>query len=125
MDIDVIITGIIGVITTITGSWCSWFFTRKKYNTEVDATFIDNMVKSLNFYKELSESNKAELTEILKDREEQRHEIDSLKNQMMSLMNSICTDLTCQLKKRNMNLFSEQNGDNCRQKVEETEVHDK
>lgn len=125
MDIDVIITGIIGVITTITGSWCSWFFTRKKYNTEVDATFIDNMVKSLNFYKELSESNKAELTEILKDREEQRHEIDSLKNQMMSLMNSICTDLTCQLRKRNMNLFSEQNGNNCRQKVEETEVHDK
>lgn len=125
MDIDVIITGIIGVITTITGSWCSWFFTRKKYNTEVDATFIDNMVKSLNFYKELSESNKAELTEILKDREEQRHEIDSLKNQMMSLMNSICTDLTCQLRKRNMNLFNEQNGNNCRQKVEETEVHDK
>lgn len=125
MDIEVIITGIIGIITTITGSWCSWFFTRKKYNTEVDATFIDNMVKSLNFYKELSESNKAELTEILKDREEQRHEIDSLKNQMMSLMNSICTDLTCQLRKRNMNLFSEQNGDNCRQKVEETEIHDK
>lgn len=125
MDIGVIITGIIGIITTITGSWCSWFFTRKKYNTEVDATFIDNMVKSLNFYKELSESNKAELTEILKDREEQRHEIDSLKNQMMSLMNSICTDLTCQLRKRNMNLFSEQNGNNCRQKVEETEVHDK
>lgn len=125
MDIEVIITGIIGIITTITGSWCSWFFTRKKYNTEVDATFIDNMVKSLNFYKELSESNKAELTEILKDREEQRHEIDSLKNQMMSLMNSICTDLTCQLRKRNMNLFNEQNGDNCRQKVEETEIHDK
>lgn len=125
MDIGVIITGIIGIITTVTGSWCSWFFTRKKYNTEVDATFIDNMVKSLNFYKELSESNKAELTEILKDREEQRHEIDSLKNQMLSLMNSICTDLTCQLRKRNMNLFNEQNGDNCRQKVEETEIHDK
>lgn len=125
MDIGVIITGIIGIITTVTGSWCSWFFTRKKYNTEVDATFIDNMVKSLNFYKELSESNKAELTEILKDREEQRHEIDSLKNQMLSLMNSICTDLTCQLRKRNMNLFNEQNGDNCRQKVEETEVHNK
>ena len=125
MDIGVIITGIIGIITTVTGSWCSWFFTRKKYNTEVDATFIDNMVKSLNFYKELSESNKAELTEILKDREEQRHEIDSLKNQMLSLMNSICTDLTCQLRKRNMNLFNEQNGDNCKQKVEETEVHDK
>lgn len=125
MDIEVIITGIIGIITTVTGSWCSWFFTRKKYNTEVDATFIDNMVKSLNFYKELSESNKEELTEILKDREEQRHEIDSLKNQMLSLMNSICTDLTCQLRKRNMNLFNEQNGDNCRQKVEETEVHNK
>lgn len=125
MGIGVIITGIIGIITTITGSWCSWFFTRKKYNTEVDATFIDNMVKSLNFYKELSESNKVELTEILKDREEQRHEIDSLKNQMLSLMNSICTDLTCQLRKRNMNLFNEQNGNNCIQKVEETEVHNK
>ena len=36
IDLGVVITGIIGIITSIASAWTSWFFTRKKYNSEVD-----------------------------------------------------------------------------------------
>ena len=44
-----IIIALIGVVTTIAGSWVSYFFTRKKYYSEVDSTVIDNMKQSLEF----------------------------------------------------------------------------
>ena len=33
---EVLITGILGIITSIISGWVSYFFTRKKYNSEVD-----------------------------------------------------------------------------------------
>jgi hypothetical protein len=33
---DVLITGFIGLISSIITGWASWFITRKKYNAEVD-----------------------------------------------------------------------------------------
>lgn len=36
IDLGVLITGVIGFITTIVSGWTSWFFARKKYNSEVD-----------------------------------------------------------------------------------------
>ena len=50
MCVDVIITGIIGLITTVLSGWTSWFYTRKKYNSEVDNNLILNMKNSLEFY---------------------------------------------------------------------------
>jgi len=46
----IIITGILGFISTIVSGWTSWFFARKKYNTEVDSNLIANMQQSLEFY---------------------------------------------------------------------------
>ena len=40
MDLSIIITGVVGLITTIGSSWTTWFLTRKKYNSEVDSTNI-------------------------------------------------------------------------------------
>ena len=36
IDYDVLITGGAGVVTTFLSGFVSWFFTRKKYNTEVN-----------------------------------------------------------------------------------------
>ena len=36
IDLGILITGGIGLVTTIVSSWASWFFARKKYNSEVD-----------------------------------------------------------------------------------------
>lgn len=125
IDLGILITGGVGIITTVVSGWASWFFARRKYNSEVDNNLIENMQQSLEFYKKLSDDNKNRLDEVLKRNAELEQEIKDLRKQMFSLMNSICTDLTCQLRKRNLNLFNEQNGTDSRQEMEETELHDK
>lgn len=125
IDLGILITGGVGIITTVISGWTSWFFARRKYNSEVDNNLIENMQQSLEFYKKLSDDNENRLDEILKRNAELEQEIRDLRNQMFSLMNSICTDLTCQLRKRSLNLFNEQNGTDSRQEMEETELHDK
>lgn len=125
IDPGILITGGVGIITTVISGWTSWFFARRKYNSEVDNNLIENMQQSLEFYKKLSDDNKNRLDEVLKRNAELEQEIRDLRRQMFSLMNSICTDLTCQLRKRNLNLFKEQNGTDSRQEMEETELHDK
>lgn len=125
IDLGILITGGVGIITTVISGWTSWFFARRKYNSEVDNNLIENMQQSLEFYKKLSDDNKNRLDEVLKRNTELEQEIRDLRKQMFSLMNSICTDLTCQLRKRNLDLFNEQNGTDSRQEMEETELHDK
>ena len=125
IDLGILITGGVGIITTVISGWTSWFFARRKYNSEVDNNLIENMQQSLEFYKKLSDDNENRLDEVLKRNAELEQEIRDLRKQMFSFMNSICTDLTCQLRKRNLNLFNEQNGTDSRQEMEETELHDK
>lgn len=125
IDPGMLITGGVGIITTVISGWTSWFFARRKYNSEVDNNLIENMQQSLEFYKKLSDDNENRLDEVLKRNAELEQEIRDLRKQVFSLMNTICTDLTCQLRKRNLNLFNEQNGTDSRQEMEETELHDK
>ena len=125
IDLGILITGGVGIITTVISGWTSWFFARKKYDSEVDSNLINNMKESLDFYEKLSADNRERLEEVLKRNAELEQEIKDLRKQMFSLMNSICTDLTCQLRKKNLNLFNEQNGTDSRQEMEETELHDK
>lgn len=125
IDLGILITGGVGIITTVISGWTSWFFARRKYNSEVENNLIENMQQSLEFYKKLSDDNENRLDEVLKRNVELEQEIRDLRKQMFSLMSSICTDLTCQLRKRSLNLFNEQNGTDSRQEMEETELHNK
>ena len=124
IEMDVLITGAVGVVSSIISAWTSWFFARKKYNSEVDNNLIEIMQDSLNFYKQLSDDNRKRLDDVLKRNEDLEKEVKELKKQMFNLMSSICVDLTCQVRKRDFNLFNE-HGTIDRQKVEETELHDK
>ena len=65
MDMEIIITGFVGLVTTIASSLISWALARKKYNSEVDNNLIRNMQESLEFYKRLSDDNKLRLEEAL------------------------------------------------------------
>ena len=123
IELDVLITGAVGVVSSIISAWTSWFFARKKYNSEVDNNLIENMQNSLNFYKQLSDDNRKRLDDVLKRNEDLEKEVKELKKQMFNLMSSICVDLTCQVRKRDFNLFNE-HGTISRQKMEETELHD-
>ena len=124
IDSGILITGSIGLITTIVSGWTSWFFARKKYDSEVDNNLINNMKDSLEFYEKLSTDNRERLEEVLKRNAELEQEIGELRKQVFNLMSSICTDLSCQLRKRDLNLFKEY-GINSGQEMEETELQNK
>ena len=100
-----IIIALIGILSTVISSWVSWFLTRRKQNSEVDNTTIQNMSESLEFYKKLSDDNKRRLDEVLLRNDQLEKEIEDLRNQMFRLMSTICVDLTCQLRKRDLKLF--------------------
>lgn len=101
IDMGIIITGAIGLLTTLISGWTSWFFARKKYNSEVDGNLIANMKESLEFYKQLSDDNKKRLDEALKRSDYLEEEVKELRKQVLNLMTVMCTDLSCQLRKGN------------------------
>ena len=105
-----IIIALIGIFSTVLSSWTTWFFTRKKYNSEVDQNLIQNMKESLDFYTQLSDDNRSRLEEVLKRNDELENDVKNLRNQMFNLMSQICFDLSCKLR---------QNGTEIRKKVQE------
>lgn len=111
VNIQVIVTGIVGLITTITSSWFSWFLAKKKYNTEVDGALIANMQESLDFYTKLSDDNKSRLDEALrrndqleKANDQLREEVSQLRQQVFELMNNICYTLRCDARQKTSKL---------------------
>ena len=80
-----------GAIATFVSSFTTWFFTKRKYNSEVDANLITNMQESLEFYKTLADDNKARLEEVLRENAELRKEITDLRTQVDKLTSTLAT----------------------------------
>ena len=95
IDLGVIITGIIGLITTVISGWTSWFFARKKYNTEVDSNEIANLKKSLEFYEDIVKDNNKKLQFYIDLAENNRIEVYRLKGVIHRLLNNSCLDNGC------------------------------
>ena len=47
---DILITGAVGLVSTIVSGQVSWVFARKKYNSEVDNNLIQNIQDSQQIY---------------------------------------------------------------------------
>ena len=90
-----IIVGGIGLISTIISGWTSWFFTRKKYDSEVNKVTIENMDDSLEFYKKLSDDNRARLKELMERNKALEERVQELSDRVLTLTMNICLDLTC------------------------------
>ena len=95
IDLGILITGGVGLITSIVSSWTAWFFAIKKYNSEVDLNLVEKMEKSLEFYRNLSDDNRARLEEITERNNELEKEVAELRKQVLNLTMNICMDLTC------------------------------
>lgn len=112
IDVGILITGGVGIITSVVSSGTAWFFARKKYNSEVDSNLINNMKDSLEFYKKLSDDNRSRLEEVLKrnDELEKRdekleEEVRQLRKQVFEIMAKICLNLECAVRVRSPKLF--------------------
>ena len=114
IDLRILITARIALITTIVSGWTSWFFARKKYDSEVDNNLINNMKDSLEFYKKLSDDNRSRLEGVLKrnDELEKRderleEEVRQLRKQVFEIMAKICLNLECAVRVRSPKLFED------------------
>ena len=118
--IDKMITGIVSALTglfcTIVSGLVTFFFTRRKYNTEVDSQQIKNMGDSFDTYKRMMQSNLEAQKESLemvimtqnqkidmlqKENDSLKAQVSQLQQQMINILGSICLDATCQLRKMN------------------------
>lgn len=95
IDVGILITGAAGLATTIASGWTSWFFARKKYNTEVDSNEIENLKKSLEFYESIVKDNNKKLQFYIDLAENNRVEVYRLKGVIHRLLNNSCLDNGC------------------------------
>ena len=65
MNFEILITGILGLVTTIVTNVLTFVFSRRKYNVGVDHDTIDNMKNALQFYENAIESNNRTLVDVL------------------------------------------------------------
>lgn len=91
----VIITGIIGLLTTIIGSTVSFIFTRKKYYTEVDSKELNNIKESITIYKAIVSDYIERLQFYVTMSSENRAEVLRLKEIVYKLIDNVCLDKTC------------------------------
>lgn len=95
IDVGILITGGIGLVTTVVSGWTSWFFARKKYNTEVDSNEIENLKKSLEFYESIVKDNNKKLQFYIDLAENNRIEVYRLRGVIHRLLNNSCLDDGC------------------------------
>ena len=107
IDVGILITGGVGIITSVVSSGTAWFFARKKYNSEVDSNLINNMKDSLDFYEKLSTDNRERLEEVLKRNTKLEKEIGELRKQVFEVMTKICLNLECAVRVRNPEFFGD------------------
>jgi len=95
IDVGILITGGIGLVSTVVSGWASWFFARKKYNTEVDSNEIENLKKSLEFYESIVKDNNKKLQFYIDLAENNRIVVYRLKGVIHRLLNNSCLDNGC------------------------------
>ena len=78
-----------GLIATFVSGFTSWFFTKKKYNAEVDNNLISNMQQSLDFYKSLADDNKERLDLVLAENATLRVRVDELSREVKRLTDAL------------------------------------
>jgi TRAP-type C4-dicarboxylate transport system substrate-binding protein len=118
---EILITGGVGIISTIVSGWASWVFARRKYNSEVDHNLIENMSTSLDFYKKLSDDNKTRLEEMAERNKNLEAEVQELRKQVLNLTMNICLDLTCERRIRERKIITKKNNGKNKDRFDETE----
>ena len=85
-----IISGLVGLFCTVVTGVVTFFLTKKKYNTEVEAQQIENMEKSFNAYKSMMEETvkglKDRVEVLQRENESLRNQINQMQAQLLNLM---------------------------------------
>ena len=95
MDLGVIITALIGVVSTFCSSLFTWIFTRRKYNAEAEGISIDNIKASLDVYQDMVKDLGRKLDVYGKIIDKTKGNLLKLKNVVIKMMGKICTVESC------------------------------
>lgn len=95
MDLGVIITAAIGIITTFSSSLITRIFTKKKYNAEVDSSTLENIKASLEVYQNMVKDLGRKLDIYGKIIDKNKGDLLRLKNVVLKMMGKICTVESC------------------------------
>ena len=95
MDLGVIITACIGIVTTFFSSLITRIFTKRKYNAEVDTTTIENIKASLKVYQDMVRDLGRKLDIYGKIIDKNKGDLIRLKNVVIKMMGKICTVESC------------------------------
>lgn len=95
MDLGVLITAGIGIVTTFCSALFTFLFTRKKYNAEVDSTQIANMKASLDIYQDMVKDLGRKLDLYSKIVDKNKSEVIRLKSVVIKMIGKICTIEFC------------------------------
>lgn len=90
-----IIVGLVGALSTIVCSAATFFFTRKKYNAEVDAQKIRNMNDLLDFYIKLCDDTNRRVLEIQRENDSLREKVEKIDTKLIKLQNMVCYKENC------------------------------
>lgn len=93
MEVSELIIAGVGIIGTVVTGWTTHYFTRKKYNTEVDAGVITNLEHSLDFYRKLVDDNTERLNKVIERNKELEEEVQELRKQVLELSVNVVADL--------------------------------
>lgn len=95
MDLQVLITAGVGIITTFCSGFFAFLFSKKKYNAEVDSTRISNMQASLDIYQDMVKDLGRKLDLYSKIVDKNKAEVMKLKSVVIKMMGKICTIESC------------------------------
>lgn len=110
-----IITALVGLFCTLASSVVTFLFTRKKYNEEVITQKINNMNKAFDLTRKIyietanAQNNKIAMqSDIIKQLQEEnkklQKEVYDLQIQVAKMLNTICYDTTCRLRKTGLDI---------------------
>ena len=95
MDLGVLITAGIGIVTTFCSALFTFLFTRRKYNAEVDNAQIGNMKASLYIYQDMVKDLVRKLDLYSKIVDKNKSEVIRLKSVVSKMIGKICTIESC------------------------------
>lgn len=73
----------------------TWVLSRRKNNADANSTEIDNVIKQLEFYKELVNDYKKQLQEYIELCEDTRLEVLRLRKTVGKIVNDVCLSKNC------------------------------
>lgn len=95
MDLQILITAGVGIVTTFCSGFFAFLFSKKKYNAEVDSTRISNMQASLDIYQDMVKDLGRKLDLYSKIVDKNKAEVMKLKSVVIKMMGKICTIESC------------------------------